>query len=357
MTDNLLWIEPGRRFAPGELMHWQGDASLQARAASIDTIVLGPHASAAFPAELRPFINPALTRRQQCDFSDCTTSVLGRLWSQADDGVIFIENPHARLALDANRAPPPDWLADLQEFFGRLRLQQAGQTPSFSGIDAIRPISFSGTPVLLEPRSAEEWKALGDALGQCISQGITVYRQACEQVLRTVMAARPGKPVRVISLHDTMNTQMGDDGALLRQRPAAEQLPAWVNFGTLADEQGEAMDEAHPPSYPGASARQLLRLWSESLGAERGDFSLNRPYKGAYETRHFAEQLRAHKAPHSGSIQVEFRREALLGEAATARLQEAGEDWPETELPHLQKIAQALAEAGRELRQLEAARG
>ncbi|MFY7865268.1 N-formylglutamate amidohydrolase [Roseateles sp.] len=351
--DHLLWIESGRRFAPAELMHWQGSASLQARAASVDTLVLGPHASAAFPAELRPFINPALTRRQQCDFSDCTTAVLGRLWAQADAGVIYIENPHARLALDANRAPPPHWLADLQEFFRRLRLQQSGQTQSFSGIDAIRPISFSGMPVLLEPQNAEEWTALADALSQCISQGIAVYRQACEQVLRTVMAARPGKPVRVISLHDTMNTQMREDGALLQPRPAADQLPAWVNFGTLADEQGEVVDEAHPPSYPGASARQLLRLWSENLGAEPSDFSLNRPYKGAYETRHFAELLRAHGAPHSGAIQVEFRREALLGEAATACLQKAGEDWPEPELPHLQKIAQALAEAGRELRQME----
>lgn len=146
---------------PGGSLHsktwcfWQtaGQQPFEQAAAQIDTIVLGPHASAAFPSELKPFVNPELTQRKQCDFSDVLTSTLGRLWAQCDAHTVFVENPHPRLAGDANRAPRVDPMADLREFFARLARQKNGDKVSFAGIDAIRPLTFSGEPVLLEPQS------------------------------------------------------------------------------------------------------------------------------------------------------------------------------------------------------------
>ena len=67
MSKELLWIEAGRRFRPEELVFWQarGRQALSDVSAGVDTLVLGPHASAAFPAELRPHISPALSLRKQ----------------------------------------------------------------------------------------------------------------------------------------------------------------------------------------------------------------------------------------------------------------------------------------------------
>ena len=42
-------------------------------ASRIDTVVFGPHASAAFPTELKPFISASLSRRKQ--FLECSLSI------------------------------------------------------------------------------------------------------------------------------------------------------------------------------------------------------------------------------------------------------------------------------------------
>ena len=59
------WIPAGQAFRFEDLVFWQGKggAPFDAAAARIDTVVLGPHASARFPGELRPFVDGALTRR------------------------------------------------------------------------------------------------------------------------------------------------------------------------------------------------------------------------------------------------------------------------------------------------------
>ena len=138
MSTAIDWIPAGQTFAFDDLLFWQGkgDGPFTAVAARIDTIVLGPHASARFPAELQPFVDATLTRRKQYDYSDVITSSLGRAWAAADPGVVFVENPHSRLALDANRAPPADVMPGLREFFARLERQRAGEKVSFGGIDA-----------------------------------------------------------------------------------------------------------------------------------------------------------------------------------------------------------------------------
>jgi hypothetical protein len=88
MNTRIDWIPAGQTFALDDLVFWQGKgrAPFSAIAARIDTIVLGPHASARFPAELQPFVDAALTRRKQYDYSDVITSSLGRAWAAADPG-------------------------------------------------------------------------------------------------------------------------------------------------------------------------------------------------------------------------------------------------------------------------------
>ena len=79
MKTTIDWISAGQEFGFDDLVFWQskGHAPFNTVAAGIDTIVLGPHASARFPAELQPFVDAELTRRKQYDYSDVITSSLG----------------------------------------------------------------------------------------------------------------------------------------------------------------------------------------------------------------------------------------------------------------------------------------
>ncbi len=356
MDTSLHWIKAGQPFRFDDIVFWQdaGRTNFAQAAGHIDTVVLGPHASAGFPAELQPFINPALGRRKQFDYSDVITSTLGRLWAAADPHVVFIENPHSRLVLDMNRAPPADALAGLREFKARLALQRQGQKPSFAGIDAIRPITFSGEDVLQLPSSETGWAALGDALAQARALGPAIYQQACHSVLSQLVASTPGRPLRVISLHDTMNTKMRHDGAIVVERPEADRLPPWANLGNRGDANGNASAPDDPITLPGAALRQMAQCWSEALGPTDDvgtPITLNQPYKGAYETVHWGAWLQSRAPAGSGAVQVEFRREALLGPAATLQLHQPGADWPAEDTDGLQGLALKLARAGQTLRQ------
>ena len=355
MAAPLLWIDAGRRFGFDDLVFWQarGREPFAATAGRIDTIVLGPHASAAFPSELRPFIAPTLTRRKQCDFSDLTTASLARAWVQADPHVVYVENPVSRLVLDPNRAPPADPISGLREFYDRMRRQRAGESVGFAGVDAVRPITFSGEQVLVEPTSPAAWRTLGDALEAAAARTVQVYRACCDEVLRTVLERAPADtPLRVISLHDTMNTKMRADGAIVVVRPEAERLPLWANLGNRGDERGEAVGER--PTIAGAELRRIFAAWADAFGLEGttrdAGLTINRPYKGAFETIEFGRRLHAVERPRVGALQVEFLRETLLGPVAVAALHAPGKDWPATEPEHLARIAAALARAGEGLR-------
>lgn len=355
MTQALQWIEAGRRYRFEELVFWQGQGrqTLAEVAARIDTIVLGPHASAAFPEELKPFIASGLSLRKQCDFSDCITASLGRAWAEADAHLIYIENPVSRLVLDANRAPPERPMEGLREFYRRLAWQRAGEAVSFSGVVAVRPITFAGEDVLLEPGSETQWQRLEQALSDAAARTVAVYRDGCDTVLQTVLAHRPAEAaLRVISLHDTMNTKMRPDGAIVVERAPEDRLPDWVNLGNRGDGNGDPQGE--PVTLAGAELRRIAQAWGEAFGlsaeAQRRQLLLNRPYKGAYETLHFGARLRALGQSAVGAVQVEFRREALLGPAAVAELHAPGEHWPPVDTAHVRAIAAALAQAGQALR-------
>jgi N-formylglutamate amidohydrolase len=356
MQPELQWVDAGRRFAFDDLVFWQarGESPLASVAGRIDTIVLGPHASAAFPRELEPFVAPGLTLRKQCDFSDCTTSSLGRAWARCDAHTVFIENPVSRLVLDANRAPPAAPLDDLREFFRRMARRQAGESVGFAGVDAVRPITFSDEPVLQQPADEPHWRALGEALHSVAARTVAVYRSCCDAVLEMVLAQRPvGAALRVISLHDTMNTKMRRDGAIVVERPTKDRLPRWANLGNRGDESGESGDEH--VTLAGMELRRVAAAWGQALGldaqAQREQLWLNRPYKGAYETLRFGERLRAAAEPRVGALQVEFLRETLLGPQAVAELHSPGDDWPAVGTRHIETIARSLAQAGQLLRQ------
>lgn len=354
MTSDLLWIDAGRRFGFDDLVFRHDRQRPFAEAAgAIDTIVLGPHASAALPAELRPFIAPGLTRRKQCDFSDIITASLGRAWVAADPRVVYVENPVSRLVLDPNRAPPADPVAGLREFYQRLARQRAGESVSFGGVDAVRPITFGGEDVLAEPGSPAAWQTLATTLAEVAVRTVTAYRACCDEVLRAVLERRPAHaPLRVFSLHDTMNTKMRADGAIVVERAPADRLPQWANLGNKGDAQGNAQDD--PITLEGAELRRIAAAWADGFGlqgaARDEQILLNRPYKGAYETVHYGARLRALGQPRVGAVQVEFLRETLLGPTAVARLHAPGTDWPAVDDAHIAGIAAGLARAGQALR-------
>jgi hypothetical protein len=355
MNNAIDWIPTGRSFGFDDLVYWQGKDKVpfENAASRIDTIVLGPHSSARFPAELQAFVDTALTRRKQYDYSDVITSSLGRAWAMADPGVVFVENPHSRLVLDPNRAPPAEVMPGLREFFARIERQRAGEKVAFGGIDAVRPITFSGEAVLRPPKNDTEWSALEQALNTARRLGPETYRRACDRVIETVLEARsPGTALHVISLHDTMNTKMRADGAIVVERPAADRLPQLVNFGNKGDERGEAGTD--PLTIGAAEMRRIADAWSQGFGFNAitriGAISLNSPYKGAFETVHYGAKLAALNDPGVGAVQVEFLREMLLGPHATAQLQQPGTDWPEVDRKHLDGIVSALLAAGRLLR-------
>lgn len=310
-------------------------------------VVLGPHASAAFPQELSPFINPDLTPRRQLDFSDWLTGYLGRFWADASDDVIFVENPHSRVVLDPNRTPSEQPMASLRTCFQRLR--EAGPSASLAGVDFIRPVTFSGWPVLMEPRTAKEWLALEKAWTGAASLGAKEYLRLSAHVVESCArrCASDGRRLIVFSLHDTMNFKMGADGAINLARSAADCLPHWVNLGNLGQPDGSA--------WPGSTlsieqdaACQIATAFGTALTAiEPGHapaVTLNVPYKGARETQVFGALLAQARLPRgSGAMQIEFRRESLLGTQACEVLQTAGDGWPIPNLGRLRMIAQSLA--------------
>ncbi len=352
MSDTLTWIEAGRRFGFDDLVFWRGKPATKfaAVAGRIDTVVFGPHASAAFPAELRPFVSPALTRRKQYDYSDVITSAVGRAWAEADDRVVYVENPHSRLVMDPNRSPITDAGPGLREFFARLARQRAGEKIGFGGVDTVRPVTFSGETVLLEPDSDAGWDALIATLNRCAEQGPNAYAAVRDEVVEQVLAARPsGQALHVLSLHDTMNTQMREDGAITRERPVADRLPAVANFGNRGDARGEK--EQDEISISATEARRVVAAYAAAWGVtDEASVTLNAPYKGAYETVLWGGRLRALGELQVGMLQVEFLRETLLGPRATAELHQAGEGWPAVDQAHLAEVVGRLVEAGRLLR-------
>ena len=64
---DIHWIPAGTHFGASDMVFFQGkgERDLADVLAGIDLVVTGPHATAAFPAEMQPFVDPSLTTRLQ----------------------------------------------------------------------------------------------------------------------------------------------------------------------------------------------------------------------------------------------------------------------------------------------------
>ena len=149
-TADIDWIPEGTRFGIEDMTFFagRGERDIDDVLADIDLVVTGPHASAAFPAELQPFVDVRLTRRLQYDFTDVSTSPVTRRWAEIDPHMLYIEDPHPWAVRDANRARPVDPIAGLREAFHRLDTAEPDSRPSLEGVDATRPVTFGYLPVL-----------------------------------------------------------------------------------------------------------------------------------------------------------------------------------------------------------------
>ena len=96
---HIDWIPEGTRFGVTEMAYFvgRGECDIDDALADIHLVVTGPHASAAFPAEVQPFVDVRLTKRLQYDFTDVSTSPVARRWAEINPHVLYIEDPHPRL--------------------------------------------------------------------------------------------------------------------------------------------------------------------------------------------------------------------------------------------------------------------
>ena len=380
---DIDWIPTGARFAVSDMVffHGKGHVDLEDRLGEIDLIVTGPHATAAFPAEMRPFVDPSFTRRLQYDFSDVSTAPIAQRWAALDPKVLYIEDPHPRAVRDANRPKPTDLLATIREAFDRLEAAPGGR-PSLAGVDAVRPVTFGYLPVLRRPADGDEWSRLGAALATAGALGIDEYERVRDALIDRVVEAKLARlagldpasltvadwnsatSLNVLSIHDTMNLTARPDGAVCLERPPADRLPAVVALSNRGDDDGElsvsastdVRDEISVPSMEPALVRSIgvaYRTAFDAWGSD--DVGFNRPYLGGHETQLAGPRLRqlapravvrpAGSPPRAlrlGAWQNEFLREFLLGPESTDALSRPGTDWPGVPAARVDWIAERL---------------
>lgn len=382
---HIDWIDAGTRFGVDDMAYFAGDGDLDDALGGIDLVITGPHSSAAFPAELQPFVDVRFTRRLQYDFTDGSTSPVARRWAAIDPHVLYIEDPHPRAVRDANRPRPEDVVAGLREAFARLDAAAEGERPSLAGVDAVRPVTFGYLPVLRQPLSDAEWDALEEALAVAGSLGVDAYEQVRDDLVQRVIEAKLRRLVTldqaagtveewnsattldVLSLHDTMNHTARPDGAICLARPPADRLPGVVALSNRGDADGELRasadgvlrDEVDVPTMDPARLRAIGRAYRIAFDVwEPDDVAFNRPYLGGHETQVFGPLLRriepramvrppgaAPRRLRLGAWQNEFRREFLLGPESTAALMEPGTGWAEPPPERVESIAERLRHA------------
>jgi len=383
-----VWLPAGARFGFDDLVFFarKGVTDFADVAADIDLVLTGPHASAALPRELEPFVDRSLTQRLQVDYSDIFSDWLARRWAEIDPQVVYIRNPVSRLIFDQNRARPDDPETGLREAFARIAAAQPGETVSFAGVDAIRPVTFAGKPVLTEPKGDEGFAAVVDTITDCAGRTSWAYVAARDRVLETVFekkaAALRDLPLGSIALaafhsatnlyvqcvHDTMNCTAGDDGAVADRRALPAQLPGLVSLANRGGRLGEARAPAQAGPLPVEdvltiapsglrSVERALQLGFEIDEARSGaEIRLNTPYQGAWEVQAIGRRLRDMAARaairhHSGggvlqltvgAYQAEYLRETLMGPQAVAHIQRPGSDWPKPDKALIDALAQKL---------------
>ncbi|TQK19093.1 N-formylglutamate amidohydrolase [Microbacterium sp. SLBN-154] len=387
----LVWIPEGTTFGFDDIVFYRGKGTVpfEQIAGGIDLILTGPHATAACPRELAPFIEAGLTERQQHDFSDVTTSALCRRWVEVDPRVVYIEFPHHRMLFDPNRDWPAEPESGLREFYERRDAQAEGGSVSFNGVDAIRPVSFSGVPFLRRPRDDEHWRRLMGVIGDLGERGARPYARIRDDVISMVFEAKcvalheldidhstvadlnSARMLHVQCVHDTMNATVGPEGAVDQDKPRGDWLPRIVSLGNRGDARGEPrplldgspLPLSDVPIIDGSQFRSLQQALALAFDVPpdrvQEDLALNAPYLGAFECQAVGRLLRAlepqgivrHRSQErsvrirTGAYQAEFLRETLLGEENTAHIRRAGADWPPSDTTHITDLALRLTRA------------
>ncbi|MFD4292193.1 N-formylglutamate amidohydrolase [Rhodococcus sp. NPDC058532] len=354
LSDPLL-LPAGTEFTPDDLIFYadRDSRTLDEALADADLLVSCPHAGSLIPAELAEFLAPEFTRRLQFDFTDCSTSPIVRRWAELDPRIVYVENPHPRLVRDPNRARPADLHADLVEAFARVRAAGPYNRVDLTGVDAIRPVTFSFFPLLVEPDSAAGMRVLANSLAAVATRGLEVYERTRDDLIGRMVdlaftrARDTGRPVEftTLSFHDTMNTTTTRDGAVNVARAPEDRLPDVVALSNRGDHNGDPRGD-HPVTMAPGMIRALADAHRTGFAVDGEAVALNQPYLGSQEIisagRRFAEL--APQAAAAGvtlaAVQAEFRREFLLGPTLTAELHEPGVGWPVADPDQVESIAE-----------------
>lgn len=189
---DLDLIPAGTVFTAEQITHYAtpDERSLEQAIAEADLLVSTPHSGAAIPAEIAEFLAPTLTKRLQYDYSDVATAAIVRRWAEIDPRIIAVINPHPRLIRDPNRAKPADVGGDLSTAIARVRDAGPWQAVDLSGVDAIRPVTFSFFPILEVPESATEVSRLVQTFVATAEQGLGVYERTRDDLTERFLADR-----------------------------------------------------------------------------------------------------------------------------------------------------------------------
>lgn len=344
----LALIPAGTQFESADLIFFAGNRTLAEAIAEADLLVSCPHSGSALPQEIEPHIVPTHTRRLQFDFTDMTTAPIVRRWAEMDPKIIYVENPHPRIVRDANRATPADLGADLAEAFRRVRAAGPYNKVDLTGVDAIRPVTFSFYPLLREPTTAGTWAELVADFTLAGTLGVDVYQRTRIELLQAMTAAAlaRGKGARftALSFHDTMNTTTKPNGAITVPRPTADLLPPLVALSNRGNATGGAHTGHHVTMDP-ERLRLLAQAHRDAFDVAPTAVKLNQPYLGSQEIIESRQLLAGHNELASAAgvaldaVQAEFRRETLLGSAAVEVLHRPGADWPTLDEGHIDELA------------------
>ncbi len=310
---DIEWIPAATAFGIDDITYFagRGERDLDDVLENVDLIITGPHASAAFPEEMAPFVDDRLTRRLQFDFTDVSTSPVARRWAERDPHVLYIENPHPRAVRDANRPRPDDLMKGLREAFERLDAAGAGARPSLAGVDAVRPVTFGYLPVIRQPQTEAEWNHLADALSTAGALGVDRYEQVRDELIETgdrgqaatTRNARSGEHHRrgmelattldSLSIHDTMNHTARPDGAICVERepatgcrtssPCRTSATPSASSGAASRCCARRSPSRRSTRPTSAASAQAYRIAFDAHGSN--DVAYNRPYLGGHETQ------------------------------------------------------------------------
>ncbi|CAM3256997.1 N-formylglutamate amidohydrolase [Nocardioides dubius] len=361
-----VFLEPGRTFTAEEITFFagRGERSLEEALSTAEVLVSCPHSGAAIPGELRPYLADGFTRRLQYDFTDCSTAPIVRRWAELDPSIVYVENPHPRLVRDPNRARPDDLADRLGEALRRVREAGPFQRVDLSGVDAIRPVTFSFFPMLAVPDDERGVADLVAAFVEAGSRGVDVYQRTREalqeRLIDQALAGRsPSGSLTALSFHDTMNHTTTRDGAVNVERDPRDRLPAVVALSNRGTSTGDPRSEDPAVTMDPARVRLLAQAHREAFAvADAEDVALNQPYLGSQEIISSGARFAAlGEAAHAAgvtfdAVQAEFLRELLLGAANAAHIAEPGVDWPEPDAAHVDRLAHQCAAAWQRYREL-----